>query len=191
MECSKYSCSSKFYLLAALVLWDHMHIQTQMCTYLHLCSFWFLYLWYFCFDTLSLEISLNFIIEIERTCTLKFWFCLLILYAMFKHYFQFTVITKYWLYSLCCTMHPWTYLTPKRLYLPPLHCPSPLSSLVTINLFSVSVRLFPFFFIIIFTSLLHFLDLTYKWYYAVFVSFWLISLSIMPLMPYHNTSCRC
>ena len=38
------------------------------------------------------------------------------------------------LYSLCCTMHPWTYLTPKSLYLPPLHCPSPLSSLLLLLL---------------------------------------------------------
>ena len=36
----------------------------------------------------------------------------------FKGYFPFTVITKYWLYSLCCIIHPWAYLTPNSLYLP-------------------------------------------------------------------------
>ena len=38
-------------------------------------------------------------------------------YTIFKGYFPFTVITKYWLYSPCCTMHPWAYLTPNSLYL--------------------------------------------------------------------------
>ena len=39
----------------------------------------------------------------------------------FKGYFPFTVIKKYWLYSPCCIIHPWTYLTPNSLYLPLSH----------------------------------------------------------------------
>ena len=42
----------------------------------------------------------------------------------FKGSFPFpcSVITKYWLYSPCCTIHPWTHLTCNSLYfpLPPL-----------------------------------------------------------------------
>ena len=30
----------------------------------------------------------------------------------FKGYFPFTVITKYWLYSLCCTIHSWASVIP-------------------------------------------------------------------------------
>ena len=39
-------------------------------------------------------------------------------YTIFKGYFPFTVITNYWLYSPCCTVHPWAYLIPSSLYLP-------------------------------------------------------------------------
>ena len=55
------------------------------------------------------------------------------------------------------------------------------SPLVTTSLLSVSVVCF---FFVIFTSLLYFLDSTYKWYHTIFVFLWLtwfISLSIMPL----------
>ena len=37
-------------------------------------------------------------------------------YIISKGYFPFTVITKHWLYFPCCTIHPWTYLTPHSLY---------------------------------------------------------------------------
>lgn len=36
----------------------------------------------------------------------------------FKSYSLFTVITKYRLYSLCCTTHLWACLIPNSLYLP-------------------------------------------------------------------------
>ena len=45
--------------------------------------------------------------------------------TILKGCFPWTVITKYWLYSLCCTIHPWAYLTPNSLYLPLLP-PAPL-----------------------------------------------------------------
>ena len=32
--------------------------------------------------------------------------------TVFKGYFPFTVITKYWLYSPCCTVHRWACLIP-------------------------------------------------------------------------------
>ena len=53
-------------------------------------------------------------------------FLLLIFYTVFKGYIPFTVITKYWLYSPCCTIHPRAYLIPNSLYLPLLHsCVAP------------------------------------------------------------------
>ena len=42
---------------------------------------------------------------------------------IFKGYFLFIVITKYWLYSSHSTVHPWAYLTPNRF---PCHSPTPL-----------------------------------------------------------------
>ena len=41
-------------------------------------------------------------------CSLKqlSFFIVFYFYTIFKGYFQFTVITKYCLYSLCCTIHP-------------------------------------------------------------------------------------
>ena len=71
-------------------------------------------------------------------------------YAILKNYFPFTVITKCWLYSLCCTVHSWVHLTPFLSY---LYYSFPHSSLVTASLFSVSVDLL--FFFLIFTSLLY------------------------------------
>ena len=69
--------------------------------------------------------------------------------------------------------HPIVY-TSLSLILP---FPSFPSLLVITSLFSISVSLF--FFFVIFTNLLCFLDSTYKWYHTVFVLFWLISLSII------------
>ena len=56
---------------------------------------------------------------------------------IFKGYFPFTVTTKYWLHSLCCTVHPWACLTTSSLYLPLSHLDvvSPSSSLVTTSEF--------------------------------------------------------
>ena len=42
----------------------------------------------------------------------------LIFYKNVKGYFQFIIIIKYRLHSLCCTIHPWAYLTLKSLCLP-------------------------------------------------------------------------
>ena len=39
-------------------------------------------------------------------------------YTILKGYFPFTVITKCWLYSPCCVICPWAYLTPSSLCLP-------------------------------------------------------------------------
>lgn len=36
-------------------------------------------------------------------------------YYNFKGYFPFTVIIKYWLHSLCCTLHSWAYLISSSL----------------------------------------------------------------------------
>ena len=68
-----------------------------------------------------------------------------------------------------------------HLYLPLLcsYGASPSPSVPT-NLFSISVSLLLFFIIIILTSLLYFLDSTYKWYRPVFVFPWLVSLSTRP-----------
>ena len=99
-------------------------------------------------------------------------------YIIVKCYFPFTVITKYWPYFLCCTIHPSAYLIPKSLYLSVFHpyiAPFP-SPMVMTSVFSMSVSLL----FAIFTSLLYFLNPTYKWYHEVFVFLWLFSLSIMP-----------
>ena len=84
-------------------------------------------------------------------CCARGWvgfFFLFFFYRIFKGYFLFTVITKYWFYSPCCTIHPWAYLTPNSLCLPLSHpsiAPPPsLSPLVTTSLFSVSVSLLLF-----------------------------------------------
>ena len=39
-------------------------------------------------------------------------------YIIFKGYLPFTIITKYWLHSPCCTIHPCAYLIPRILYHP-------------------------------------------------------------------------
>ena len=82
--------------------------------------------------------------------------------TIFKGYFPFTVIIKYWQYSTCCIIHSWDYLTPNSLYSTP-YCPSPL--VTSLFLRSVSQLLF----FVIFTTLLYCLDSTYKWYHTVFV----------------------
>ena len=62
---------------------------------------------------------------------------------------------------------------------PPLYWHPPL---VTTSLFSISWACL---FFVIFTSLLHFLDSTYKWYDTIFVFVWLVSLSIIPSKSIH------
>ena len=98
----------------------------------------------------------------------------------FKSYFSFTVTTKYWLYSLCCTIHPLGYLIPSSLYLllPHPYITPPCLPLVTTSLFSTSVSLLLF----LFTSLLYFLDSPYK-YHTVFV--FLCHLSMIISRPIH------
>ena len=46
-------------------------------------------------------------------------------FLKFKACCPFTVITKYWLYSSCCTTHWWAYITASSLYLP---LPTPIRS---------------------------------------------------------------
>ena len=52
------------------------------------------------------------------TGTLVFVFFNFYFNIISKGYFLFAVTTKLWLYSLCCTIHSWTYVTPNSLYLP-------------------------------------------------------------------------
>ena len=68
----------------------------------------------------------------------------------FKDYFPFTVITEYWLYSPCCTIHPCsvsytqivsTSHSPTSILPLPFHHPPPL---VTSSVFSTSVSLLLF-----------------------------------------------
>jgi len=76
-------------------------------------------------------------------------------YTIVKDCFPFIVITKYWLYSPCCAIHPWAHLTPETLYLQLLQlciAPSPLhSSLVTSRLFYLWAPIF-----VIFSTLWYF-----------------------------------
>ena len=59
-------------------------------------------------------------------------------FIIFKGYFSFTVITKYWPYSPCGTIYRWAYLTPNRLYLSLLYLYiAPLPLLVTNSLSSI------------------------------------------------------
>ena len=60
MELPTHDCSFRFYFHAALILWERLCPDTQMCTYLDLHDSWLLGLWYSCPDTLSVEISLQF-----------------------------------------------------------------------------------------------------------------------------------
>ena len=39
------------------------------------------------------------------------------IYMVFKGCIPFTVITKFWLYPPCCTIHPYNYLIPNSSYL--------------------------------------------------------------------------
>ena len=84
---------------------------------------------------------------------------LALMHTIFKGYFPFIVITKYWLHSPCCTVHPWAYATPSSLCLPLPHpcIISPPSSLVTTNLHSVSLLLFYYIHYV-----LYFLDSAHK-----------------------------
>ena len=76
-------------------------------------------------------------------------------YTIVKFCFPFILITEYWLYSPCCTIHPWAHLTPETLYLQLLQlciAPSPLhSSLVTSRLFYLWAPIF-----VIFSTLWYF-----------------------------------
>ena len=86
------------------------------------------------------------------------------LYSTYSYY-------KNWLYSLCCTIYPYSLFI---LYLvvctsqsptPILPLPPSLYPLIITSLFSISVC----FFFVIFISLFDFLDSTYKWYPTVFI----------------------
>lgn len=92
----------------------------------------------------------------------------------------FKVIIKYWLYSLCCTLHPVSNLfTHFIFYLlipyPYFATPPHFSPLLIISLFSIFVNLF----LCCISRLLYFLDSTYMWRNTVFVFVWLTSLTIM------------
>ena len=101
--------------------------------------------------------SLYFIVDVQYYISYRY-----IIYknSHFKGYTIFTVITKYWLYSLCCTINPCS-LFYIQLFLPinplPLYCPSwfplPLVNLVC------SLYLWVCFLFHIFTSLLYFFRL--------------------------------
>ena len=104
------------------------------------------------------------------------------LITIFKGYFSLIVITKCWLYSLPCTMHPWAFHpgvctpTPR-----PLCCSS---SILTGNLLFL-LYICVCFVSVISTRMLYFLDPTYKWYHEAFVFFWLISSSVIPSQSMH------
>lgn len=55
--------------------------------------------------------------DVEDQPTLKIILWMMIfLNTILKSYFLFVIITKYWQYSPCCTIHPWTYLTHSSLW---------------------------------------------------------------------------
>ena len=56
----------------------------------------------FTFDTNHISMDPKFL----QVLTSAFLFLILKKYMIFKGYFPFIVITKYWLYLLCCTIHP-------------------------------------------------------------------------------------
>ena len=93
-----------------------------------------------------------------------------------KVYTLVTVITKYWLYSLCCTIHPSAYLTSNNLYLPHSHPhnapPPPTGSHKTVLYIYETISLL--YFAGLFFWIIHIYDI----YYLSF-SVWLISVSIM------------
>ena len=79
---------------------------------------------------------------------------------------------KYWLYSLCYTIYPcrlcilYVVICTSESPNPILSLHSSFALLVTTSLFSI---VWICFFLLIFTSLLYFLDSTYKWHHTVFV----------------------
>ena len=109
-------------------------------------------------------------------CSSNFFFYFSLFNAIFKGYFPFTVITKYWLYlpfwaihpQACFTPHGWCFLLTHP-YIALQLSPPP----KTTSLLSTSVNL-----LFCYT----FLDSACKWYHAVFSFFllWLISLSKIP-----------
>ena len=74
---------------------------------------------------------------------------LALMHTIFKGYFPFIVITKYWLHSPYCTIHPWACATPNSLRLPFPHpyIISPPFPLLTTNLHSISMSLLLFYYI--------------------------------------------
>ena len=72
------------------------------------------------------------------------------LLSLFKGDFPPVTVTQWWLYTPCCTVHPWNDLLPSSLYLPLLHpcvAPPPLPTgnhwlYSGVTSITVSVRLF-------------------------------------------------
>ena len=115
---------------------------------------------------------------------LLFFFSFFQLKNNLKIFISFLKVTFHWplLQNVGCIPRVIQYILEPALY--PIACTSPPPSLycrshsvVTTHLFSISVSLL---FVVIFTSLLCFLDPTYKWYHIVCVFLWLIWLCIMP-----------
>ena len=100
------------------------------------------------------------------------------------------LLQYYWLYSLCCNLHPCDYFVTTNLYFliplpftpsPPIHPPLRQPSVCSLYLW-VS-----FYFICLYYSL----DYTYEWNRMVSVFLWLISLSIIPSRSIHAvTNCK-
>ena len=115
-------------------------------------------------------------------------------FIQFKIYFPFIIITKYWLYSTCCTVYHWVYLIPNSLYLTLPHSyTAPPSPLGTTGLFFISERLlllFLYFFFLSFFTSLYFLDSTCKWYNTVFVFIYLTYFTQNPSMLLQGVKCH-
>ena len=88
------------------------------------------------------------------------------------------IVIKYWLYTPCYAVYPMCLLLSYPCITPPvLFLPIPNHSFI--------VCICVWFFLVVYTSCLYFLDSIYKWYHTVFVFLWLISLSIMPSKSIH------
>ena len=87
--------------------------------------------------------------------------------TVFKGFTPFTVFVKYWVYSPCCTTYHWTYFILSNLCLSlptPVLCPCR-----TGNHYFVLPICESAFFLVLFTSLLYFVDSTCKWYHTLCV----------------------